>query len=103
MKTISDQEKRDSVCFILFLSFCFIQQLEYSAQCVRKLTIHSHIVAERGGNGNKLRARKKKKVPSKRGKVKKLESLPLVRNVYITEKERVFYYSMLIVIQKRQE
>ena len=50
-----------------------------------------------------MRARKKKKVPSKRGKVKKLESLPLVRNVYITEKERVFYYSMLIVIQKRQE
>ena len=50
-----------------------------------------------------MRARKKKEVSSKRGKVKKLESLPLVRNVYITEKERVSYYSMLIVIQKGQE
>ena len=39
-----------------------------------------------------MRATKKKEIPLKRGKVKKkLESLPLVRNVYMTEKEREFF------------
>ena len=38
-----------------------------------------------------MRATKKKEIPLKRGKVKKLKSLSLVRNVYMTEKEREFF------------